>query len=141
VKNSKSEQLLMANSESKTGLEKRQSRRTVKTEAAECAPLVSAKRGKFESLKDAKIEALIYERLMSYKTFVKEIEGEEPEEGAIISAGLEMLLDADAGFARWLAEQRRQRNQSTIEKQIASGAVAETRRAQPQQSAPHESRN
>lgn len=76
-------------------------------EAAEVAPLVSSKRGKFETLENAKIEAPVFGRFKEYKAFVAELEGEEPEEGAIISAGLEMLFEADKGFERWYAEQRR----------------------------------
>jgi hypothetical protein len=76
-------------------------------EAAEVAPLVSSKRGKFETLANAKIEAPVFGRFKDYKAFVAELEGEEPEDGAIISAGLEMLFEADRGFERWSAEQRR----------------------------------
>lgn len=76
-------------------------------EATEVAPLVSSKRGKFETLTDAKIEAPVFGRFKDYKAFVAELEGEEPEDGAIISAGLEMLFEADKGFERWYAEQRR----------------------------------
>jgi hypothetical protein len=76
-------------------------------EAAEVAPLVSSKRGKFETLENAKIEAPVFGRFKDYKAFVAELEGEEPEDGAIISAGLEMLFEADKGFERWYAEQRR----------------------------------
>ena len=76
-------------------------------EATEVAPLVSSKRGKFETLENAKIEAPVFGRFKDYKAFVAELEGEEPEDGAIISAGLEMLFEADRGFERWYAEQRR----------------------------------
>ena len=76
-------------------------------EATEVAPLVSSKRGKFETLANAKIEAPVFGRFKDYKAFVAELEGEEPEDGAIISAGLEMLFEADRGFERWYAEQRR----------------------------------
>src|ERR671938_11834 len=76
-------------------------------EATEVAPLVSSKRGKFETLENAKIEAPVFGRFKDYKAFVAELEGEEPEDGAIISAGLELLFDADKGFERWYAEQRR----------------------------------
>lgn len=101
----------MARSENRSGREQQQNRRATKTDTAESTPLVSAKRGKFEILKDAKVEALIFARLMDYKAFVKEVEGEEPEDGAIISASLEMLLDADLGFERWTVEQRRKERQ------------------------------
>jgi hypothetical protein len=77
------------------------------TEATEVAPLVSSKRGKFEVLTGAKIEAPVFGRFKDYKAFVAELEGEEPEDGAIISAGLEMLFEADRGFEKWLGEQRR----------------------------------
>ena len=113
----------MARDEAKGGRgEQTRGRRTGRAEAAESAPLVSAKRGKFESLKDAKVEAVIYARLGDYKAFVKELEGEEPEEGAIISAGLEMLFAADAGFERWLNDQRK-RDRQTGEHGPAGAAV------------------
>jgi hypothetical protein len=103
----------MARDEAKTGRgEQSRGRRAGKAETQESVPLVSAKRGKFESLKDAKVEAVIYARLNEYKMFVKEVEGEEPEEGAIISAGLEMLFAADAGFERWLNDQRKRERQT-----------------------------
>lgn len=76
-------------------------------ETIEAAPLVSAKRGKFETIENAKVEAVVFARLKDYKSFVAEMEGEEPEAGAIISAGLEMLFDADRGFERWAAERRK----------------------------------
>jgi hypothetical protein len=92
-------------------------------EAAEVAPLVSSKRGKFETLENAKIEAPVFGRFKDYKAFVAELEGEEPEDGAIISAGLEMLFDADRGFERWYAEQRRKsRNGSGANGNGANGA-------------------
>jgi hypothetical protein len=103
----------MARDEAKGGRgEQTRGRRAGKAEGPESAPLVSAKRGKFESLNDAKVEAVIYARLGKYKAFVKELEGEEPEEGAIISAGLEMLFGADAGFERWLNDQLRRERQA-----------------------------
>lgn len=95
-------------------------RRASKTETTENVPLVSAKRGKFESLKDAKVEAVIFARLGEYKAFVKEMEGEEPEEGAIVSAGLEMLFAADKGFERWQSEQRKRQ---TTERGATSGTA------------------
>jgi hypothetical protein len=113
----------MARDEARGGRgEQPRGRRAGKAETAESAPLVSAKRGKFESLKDAQVEAVIYARLGEYKAFVKEMEGEEPEEGAIISAGLEMLFAADAGFERWLNDQRKRERQAG-ERDPAGGAV------------------
>ena len=97
-------------------------RRASKTETPENVPLVSAKRGKFESLKDAKVEAVIFARLGEYKAFVKEMEGEEPEEGAIVSAGVEMLFAADKGFERWQNEQRK-RERQTAERGAAGGTT------------------
>jgi len=79
----------------------------VRAETSETVPLVSAKRGKFETLQNTKIEAVVYARLTDYKSFVCELEGEEPEDGAIISAGLEMLFGADKGFARWGSDTRK----------------------------------
>ena len=92
--------------------EQARGRRVAKAETPENVPLVSAKRGKFESLRDAKVEAVIYARLGEYKEFVKEMEGEEPEEGAIVSAGLEMLFAADVGFGRWIGERRKRERRS-----------------------------
>lgn len=98
----------MAKDEIKAGREEgKAGRRNGVTEAMESAPLVSAKRGKFATIERAKVEALVFARLADYKSFVAEIEGEEPEDGAIISAGLEMLFEADKGFERWAAEQRK----------------------------------
>jgi len=88
--------------------------RTSRTEATEALPLVSAKRGKFESLKDAKIEAVVFAQLKDYKAFVREIEGEEPEDGAIVSAALEMLFETDKGFERWQEERRKKGRQSSV---------------------------
>lgn len=102
----------MTKGDGRNGREQSQTKRGVRTEATENLPLVSAKRGKFASLKDAKIEALIFARLTDYKSFIKDVEGEEPDDGAIISASLEMLLDADVGFERWLVEQRRKNRQT-----------------------------
>lgn len=99
----------------------KQSRRNG-AEAAEAAPLVSAKRGKFETVENAKVEALIFARLADYKSFVKVVEGEEPDTGAVISAGLEMLFDADKGFERWATEQRRRGRNSTPVSANGNGA-------------------
>jgi hypothetical protein len=100
-------------------------------EIIEAVPLVSAKRGKFETIDNAKVEALVFARLEDYKSFVAEMEGEEPEAGAIISAGLEMLFDADRGFERWAAERRKKGKHGaqvsangTPESGIASGRAA-----------------
>lgn len=98
----------MAKNETKQGREESKNfRRNGSTEVVESVPLVSAKRGKFETIERAKVEALVFARLEDYKAFVAEIEGEEPEAGAIISAGLEMLFDADRGFEQWVAERRK----------------------------------
>jgi hypothetical protein len=86
-------------------------RRTSKAETTASVPLVSAKRGKFTPLTDTRVDAVVYARLSDYKTFVREIEGEEPDEGAIVSAALEMLFEADKGFERWLNDQRRKSRQ------------------------------
>jgi len=88
-------------------------RRMARAEATASVPLVSAKRGKFTQLSDTKIEAVVYARLSDYKAFVREMEGEEPDEGAIVSAALEMLFGADLGFDRWLNDQRRKSRQSS----------------------------
>src|SRR5205085_8280863 len=97
----------MARDEGRQSREEGRGGRRGASEATEVAPLVSSKRGKFEALENAKIEAPVFGRFKDYKAFVAELEGEEPEDGAIISAGLEMLFEADKGFERWSAEQRR----------------------------------
>lgn len=88
------------------------SARALRTETIEAIPLVSAKRGKFESLNDTKIEAMVFAQLKDYKLFVREIEGEEPEDGAIVSAALEMLFNTDKGFERWRQNERKKLRQS-----------------------------
>ena len=86
--------------------------RTTRSEGDEDAPLVSAKRGKFAKLSEIKVEALVYARLCQYKEFVREMDGEEADEGAILSAGLERLFDADQGFQRWLNGRRKTTSQA-----------------------------
>src|SRR5215210_1973223 len=97
----------MAKDENRQAREEGKGSRRGGMEAVESAPLVSSKRGKFETLENAKIEAPVFAKFADYKSFVAELEGDEPEDGAIISAGLEMLFEADKGFERWLTEQRR----------------------------------
>lgn len=99
--------------------------RISRTESTESIPLVSAKRGKFESLKDAKIEAVAFSQLKDYKAFVKDIEGEEPEDGAIVSAALEMLFEADKGFERWQQNERKKGRQVGV-KNGNEGATAKS---------------
>ena len=113
----------MGKDDSKQAREEGRNGRRGTAEAAETAPLVSSKRGKFETLENAKIEAPIFTRFSEYKTFVAELEGDEPEDGAIISAGLEMLFDADKGFERWSAERRKKsRERSGANGNGANGA-------------------
>jgi len=70
------------------------------TERTETMPLVSSRRGKFRKLEGCELEAEIHEKLGEYKQFVREMEGEEPTDGAICSAALEMLFAADGAFLR-----------------------------------------
>lgn len=63
-------------------------------------PLVSSRRGKFRALEGCELEAEVHEKLGEYKQFVREMEGEEPTDGAICSAALEMLFAADGAFVR-----------------------------------------
>ena len=114
----------MAKDESKQARDEAKSGRRANGEATESAPLVSAKRGKFETVENAKVEALVFARLEDYKAFVAEIEGEEPDTGAVISAGLEMLFDADRGFERWASEQRRKSRNGTPISANGNGAKA-----------------
>jgi hypothetical protein len=104
----------MSKHEMKNGSGAVRSSRVGKNEISDSVPLVSAKRGKFESLKDAKIEAMVFARMKDYKAFVKEIEGEEPEDGSVISVALELLFSADKGFERWQQEQRRKGRQIDV---------------------------
>ena len=83
------------------------SSRPQRAESPVCVPLVSAQRGKFTTLPEVKIEGLAAAQLNAYRAFVKDVEGEEAEAGAVISAGLEMLFAADTGFVRWQQEQRK----------------------------------
>jgi hypothetical protein len=101
-------------------------RRTAKAETTLGVPLVSAKRGKFTQLTDTKVEAEVYARLSDYKAFVREIEGEEPDEGAIVSAALEMLFEADKGFERWLNDQRKKGRQPSDNNNARSATRATT---------------
>lgn len=116
----------MAKDEAKQARDEAKGGRRVNGEATESAPLVSAKRGKFETVENAKVEALVFARLEDYKQFVAEIEGEEPDTGAIISAGLEMLFDADRGFERWATEQRRKGRNGTPVSANGNGAKGST---------------
>ncbi len=116
----------MAKDEAKQGRDEAKGGRRASGEATESAPLVSAKRGKFETLESAKVEALVFARLENYKTFVAEIEGEEPDTGAVISAGLEMLFDADKGFERWAMEQRRKNRSGVTATANGNGAKGST---------------
>ncbi len=97
----------MAKDEAKQMRDEAKNNRRANGDALESVPLVSAKRGKFETVENARVEALVFARLEDYKAFVAEIEGEEPDTGAVISAGLEMLFDADRGFERWAMNERR----------------------------------
>lgn len=115
----------MSKNDPKNECEQKRGYRTGRMETPEQMPLVSAKRGKFESLKDARIEALLFARLKVYKEFVKDIEGDEPDDGALISAGLEMLFAADKGFERWQQEQRRMTRQ-TVERSGSNTASRNT---------------
>lgn len=115
----------MMGDETKKGREngRGNSGRASKAETAEAVPLVSAKRGKFDSLKETKIEAVVFAQLKDYKSFVREIEGEEPEDGAIVSAALEMLFEADKGFERWQQNERKKGKQFVMKKESESSNV------------------
>lgn len=89
--------------------------RSVATERVETVPLVSSRRGKFRMLEGCELEAEVHEKLGEYKSFVREVEGEEPTDGAICSAALEMLFAADTAFAK---------SQETKRKSIRHGSAA-----------------
>ncbi len=116
----------MAKDDMKQGREEGKNARRGNGDAPENVPLVSAKRGKFETVEKAQIEALVFARLEDYKQFVAEVEGEEPEAGAIISAGLEMLFDADRSFERWSSEQRRKNRNGAPASANSNGAKGST---------------
>lgn len=112
----------MSKDENRGRRDERKQNRKNAGEVYESAPLVSAKRGKFETLERAQIEALVFKRLEDYRNFVAEVEGEKPDDGAIISAGLELLFDADLGFEKWTAEQRRRSRNGAHSSTNGSGA-------------------
>lgn len=93
--------------ETKTAPEGKRPSRPHRAEPSPTGPLVSAQRGKYVALPEGRIESPIATQLQQYRAFVRELEGEEPEVGAIISTGLEMLFAADTSFARWQQEQRK----------------------------------
>ncbi len=76
-------------------------------ERTETMPLVSSRRGKFRALEGCELEAEVHEKLGEYKQFVREMEGEEPTDGAICSAALEMLFEADKSFTKSREGKRR----------------------------------
>lgn len=105
--------------------------RSAAVERTEAAPLVSSRRGKFVTLEHLELEAEAGDKLTKYKDYVREIEGEEPKEGSICSAALEMLFAADTGFIESLETNRKaekngagkQHEAGKQEKAVASGAV------------------
>lgn len=82
-------------------------RRPARPETTAARPLVSAQRGRFTVLPEVTLERLAADNLRAYCGYVCAVEGTEPEDGAVISAALEMLFAADAGFARWQQEQHK----------------------------------
>ncbi len=66
-------------------------------------------------LEGCELEAEVHEKLGEYKSFVREVEGEEPTDGAICSAALEMLFRADSAFAK---------SQETKRKNVRHGSAA-----------------
>lgn len=96
------------------------------TERMATAPLVSSRRGKFRALEGCELEAEVHEKLGEYKQFVREVEGEEPTDGAICSAALEMLFAADEAFVRSQESGRRnaRHNAATNGAGGANGAAA-----------------
>ena len=103
----KTENPIMKTEAAKTTTRVSRNHRPARPEVNVCVPLVSAQRGKFVTLPEVTLEGLVATQLQSYRAFVKDIEGEEPTAGAVLSVGLEMLFAADAGFLRWQQEQRK----------------------------------
>ena len=94
-------------------------------ERTESAPLVSSRRGKFRALEGCELEAEVHEKLGEYKQFVREVEGEEPTDGAICSAALEMLFAADGAFLRSQESKRKNsRNGSAANGSLAASATS-----------------
>ncbi len=60
----------MAKDEAKQMRDEAKNNRRASGETGSDVPLVSAKRGKFAALENAKVEALVFARLEDYKTFV-----------------------------------------------------------------------
>ncbi len=94
-------------------------------ERTETMPLVSSRRGKFHALEDCELEAEVHEKLSEYKQFVREVEGDEPTNGAICSAALEMLFAADGAFLRSQEGKRKSsRNGATANNVSAASATS-----------------
>ncbi len=71
------------------------------------------------------MEAEVHEKLGEYKQFVREVEGEEPTNGAICSAALEMLFEADKSFARSREGKRKNsRNNAAANSPSAASATS-----------------
>ena len=98
--------------------------RSSTVERTEVAPLVSSRRGKFIRLENLELEAEASAKLTKYKQYVREVEGEEPTDGAICSAALEMLFAADAGFMQSLDGQRRAGRNAAVRQNGAAAANA-----------------
>ncbi len=92
-------------------------------ERTEKMPLVSSRRGKFRALEGCELEAEVHEKLGEYKQFVREMEGEEPTDGAICSAALEMLFAADGAFMR-AREGKRKNSRNGVTANNSSAASA-----------------
>ena len=86
------------------------------------APLVNSKRGKYLKLDECDLDAQVHADLFEYVEFVRDVDGEEPKVGGIVSAALERLFEADPGFPKW-RENRRSR--ARAESNGANGAGQE----------------
>jgi hypothetical protein len=95
-----------------------------KMETTDALPLVSSKRGKYRELERCELDAQVHADLMEYVEFVKDADGEEPKVGGIVSAALERLFDADAGFPKWRENKRNRARVESKETTIAAATIA-----------------
>jgi len=95
-------------------------------ERTETVPLVSSRRGKFRTLEGCELEAEVHEKLGEYKQFVREVEGDEPTNGAICSAALEMLFAADGAFLRSQEGKRKNSQKGATANSSSAASAAST---------------
>lgn len=93
-----------------------------RTETVDALPLVSSKRGKYLTLEQCDLDAQVHADLFEYVEFVRDVDGEEPKVGGIVSAALERLFEADNGFPKW---RENKRSRARAEAHGANGATGQ----------------